>query len=70
MIMTKIQIFDILHVPENLPKYVLRQKIIMVVKKEKNNLIRVTRALMETYPDLGKKKSLLLMMRPILLVLV
>ena len=35
------QIFDILHVLENLPKYVLRQKIIMVVKKEKTDLIRV-----------------------------
>jgi len=55
----EIQIFDILHVPENLPKYVLRQKIIMVVKKEKNNLIRITRALIETYPDLGKKKVLI-----------
>jgi hypothetical protein len=56
----EIQIFDILHVPENLPKYVLKQKIVMVVKKETNNLFRIIKALMETYPDLGKKKVLII----------
>ncbi|OBW61220.1 MAG: hypothetical protein A9183_03710 [Dehalococcoides mccartyi] len=56
----EIQIFDVLHVPENLPKYVLKQKLILVVKKETNNLIRITKALMETYPDLGKKKLLII----------
>jgi len=56
----EIQIFDVLHVPENLPKYILRQKLIMVVKKEKNNLNRIITALMETYPDLGKKKLLII----------
>jgi len=54
----EIQIFDVLHVPQNLPKYVLRQKLVMVVKKEKNNLDRIIKALMNTYPDLGKKKLL------------
>lgn len=56
----EVQIFDVLHVPGNLPPYVLRQKLIMVVKKEKNNLIRILKALMETYPDLGKKKLLII----------
>jgi len=56
----KVQIFDILHVPENLPKWILKQKIIMVVKKEINNLRRIIKALKETYPDLSKRKLLII----------
>ena len=41
----QIQIFDIMHVPENLVAWELRQKIVMVVKKEKNNLKRTFKAL-------------------------
>jgi hypothetical protein len=55
----KVQIFDILHIPGNLPKWILKQKIIMVVKKEKNNLRRIIKALKETYPDLSKRKLLI-----------
>lgn len=55
-----IQLFDIMHVPENLPKYILSKKLIMVVKKETNNLSRVITALVETYPDLGTKKLLII----------
>jgi len=54
-----VQIFDIMHTPENLPRYVLEQKIIMVVKKETNNLKRIIKALTETYPDLKDKKLLI-----------
>jgi hypothetical protein len=56
----KIQLYDILHIPENLPKYVLRQKLIMIVKKETNNLERIIRALVETYPDLSQRKVLII----------
>ena len=56
----KVQIFDILSVPENLPKWILKQKIIMVVKKEVNNLKRIIKALKETYPDLSKRKLLII----------
>ena len=56
----KMQIFDIMHVPENLISWELNQKIVMVVKKEKNNLNRTFRALMETYPDLKNKKILII----------
>ncbi|MDP3763384.1 MAG: Z1 domain-containing protein [bacterium] len=56
----QMQIFDILHVPENLIAWELRQKIVMVVKKEKNNLNRTFKALMETYPDLQHKKILII----------
>jgi len=56
----KVKIFDIMHVPENLPKYVLRQKLIMVVKKQKDNLKRIVKALADTYPDLSNKKLLII----------
>lgn len=56
----KVQIYDIMHVPGNLPRYVLQQKLIMVVKKETNNLRRIVRALVETYPDLSRKKLLII----------
>jgi hypothetical protein len=56
----KMQIFDIMHVPENLISWELNQKIVMVVKKEKNNLNRTFRALMETYPNLKNKKVLMI----------
>jgi hypothetical protein len=56
----KIQLFDILHIPERLPGYVLKQKLIMIVKKETNNLGRIIRAIVETYPDLSKRKVLII----------
>jgi len=55
-----IQLFDVMHVPENLPKYILGKKLIMVVKKETNNLTRVITALVHTYPDLGTKRLLII----------
>lgn len=56
----RLQVFDILHVPENLVAWELKQKIIMVVKKERNNLGRTFKALMETYPNLQHKKVLII----------
>lgn len=56
----KLQIYDILNIPSNLPQYVLRQKLIMVVKKQADNLERTITALEETYPDLSKRKVLVI----------
>lgn len=56
----RVQLFDILHIPERLPGYVLKQKLVMIVKKETNNLERTVRAIVETYPDLSKRKILLI----------
>lgn len=56
----KVQIHDILYFPDNLPNYVLDQKLIMVVKKETNNLRRVIEALENTYPDLSNRKLLII----------
>jgi len=55
-----VKLYDIMFMPENLPKYVLRQKLIMIVKKETNNLERTIRALVQKYPDLSKRKVLII----------
>lgn len=55
----KVQIHDILIFPDYLPKWVLSQKLIVVAKKETNNLRRLIKALEHTYPDLSNKKLLI-----------
>lgn len=55
----KIQIHDIMLLPKMVP-YELSQKLILVAKKETNNLKRVLAALTETYPDLKNKKILII----------
>lgn len=56
----RIQLYDILHIPERLPGYVLKQKLIMIVKKETNNLERIIRLIVRTYPDLSTRKVLII----------
>lgn len=56
----RVQICDVMHLPTDFPRFVLRQKLIIVVKKETNNLRRIIRALTETYPDLGTKRVLII----------
>ena len=54
-----IKLYDILNTPDRLPGYILRQKLIMIVKKETNNLERIIRMIVERYPDLGDRKVLI-----------
>lgn len=54
-----LQIFDIMTLPDNLTNFELEQKTILVVKKEKNNLIRLENALFQKYPFLATKKVLI-----------
>jgi hypothetical protein len=54
------QIHDIMTFPKNLTKYELNQKLIIVAKKEINNLKRIIAALSETYPNLKDKKLLII----------
>ncbi|MFQ5799759.1 MAG: Z1 domain-containing protein, partial [Bacteroidota bacterium] len=56
----KVQICDIMHLPKNFTKFELQQKLIIVVKKETNNLRRIITALTETYPDLKSKNLLII----------
>jgi len=55
----EVQICDIMHLPSNFTKFELQQKLVIVVKKEVNNLNRIIKALQETYPDLGQKNILI-----------
>jgi hypothetical protein len=56
----QMQIHDIMSFPHNLTKYELNQKLIVVAKKEINNLKRIIKSLTETYPDLKSKKLLII----------
>lgn len=55
-----LQIFDIMSLPDNLTNYELEQKTILVVKKQKDNLNRLKKALFETYPFLANKRVLII----------
>ena len=55
-----VKLYDILNIPERLPGFILRQKLIMIVKKETNNLDRIIRMIVQTYPDLGNRKILII----------
>ncbi|MBI2023420.1 hypothetical protein HYT01_02555 [Candidatus Giovannonibacteria bacterium] len=56
----KVQIHDIMFFPKNMVPYELSQKLIIVAKKEINNLKRVLNDLTNTYPDLKNKKILII----------
>lgn len=56
----EIRIYDIMHVPANLPPRDRRRKILLVVKKEDDNLSRLSDFLFESYRELGRKKVLLI----------
>jgi hypothetical protein len=55
----KVEICDVMHLPQNYTGYELRKKLIIVVKKETNNMRRIITALVETYPDLSQRKLLI-----------
>jgi len=56
----EMQIFDIFDMPRNLVAWELRQKIVLVAKKQRHNLDRVFKALVETYPELQHRKILII----------
>ncbi|XEC95686.1 Z1 domain-containing protein [Paenibacillus tarimensis] len=56
----KMQIFDIMHFPKNLTGFELEQKLVLVVKKEMKNMIRLHEAIFNTYPSLAGKKILII----------
>jgi Z1 domain-containing protein len=55
-----VQVFDIMSLPENLTPYELSQKIILVVKKEDDNLRRLLDAFQTQYPVLNSKRLLII----------
>lgn len=48
-----VQIFDIMNLPDNLSQWELDQKLLFVVKKQKDNLKRLHTALFDQYPELA-----------------
>lgn len=56
----EIQIHDIMNLPDNLSQWELDQKLLLVVKKETNNLKRLIYALFEQYPSLAEKRVLII----------
>lgn len=55
----EVQVYDIMHFPQNLTSWELKQKLIIIAKKEINNLKRVIKALGDTYPNLKDKRVLI-----------
>jgi Z1 domain len=55
-----IQVFDIMTMPPHLIPYELNQKLIFVVKKQADNLDRLSKAVFDIYPVLAKKKMLII----------
>ncbi|MFA6286980.1 MAG: Z1 domain-containing protein [Opitutaceae bacterium] len=52
--------YDILEIPERLTQFELNQKLILIVKKQKQNLERLAEALLHTYPQLARKRILII----------
>ncbi len=55
----KADVFDIMVMPDNLTAYERSKKLIIIVKKEVNNMRRILEKLASVYPDLREKKILI-----------
>lgn len=55
-----VQVYDIKTIPSGLTAYELNQKLIFVVKKQADNLNRLSKAFFEAYPAFSKKKMLII----------
>jgi hypothetical protein len=55
----EVKVYDIMSIPQQLTPYVWRQKLIIVVKKETNNLDRLVE-FFNSYPDLISKKTIII----------
>src|SRR3989338_2844218 len=56
----KAEVFDIKVMPDNLTAYERSKKLIVIVKKEVNNMRRILEKLASVYPDLREKKVLII----------
>lgn len=55
----QVKIYDILELPDRLTQFELNQKLVFVVKKQADNLDRLSDALLETYPQLAVRRILI-----------
>lgn len=56
----KVDVFDVMVMPDNLTAYERNKKLIIIVKKEVNNMHRILDKLASVYPDLRTKKILII----------
>jgi len=56
----QLQIFDIMTLPSGLTGYELSQKLIFVVKKQSDNMARLSTVFKKTYPQLASKRVLII----------
>ncbi|MBP9759777.1 MAG: hypothetical protein KBD24_00220 [Candidatus Pacebacteria bacterium] len=54
------EVFDIMFMPDNLTAYERNKKLIIVVKKEVNNMNKILQKLATVYPDLREKRILII----------
>jgi len=55
----KVDVFDVMLMPDNLTAYERNKKLIIIVKKEVNNMRRILEKLAGVYPDLREKRILI-----------
>ncbi len=56
-----LRVYDVMEMPSDLNEYIIeRQKLILVVKKEDDNINRLKRVFFETYPNLKEKDVLII----------
>jgi len=55
----EVKVYDILELPDRLTQFELNQKLIFIVKKQSDNLNRLSDALLKTYPALQGKRILI-----------
>lgn len=55
----ELEIYDIMHAPENYTQFELESKLIFVAKKQKNNLERLIKLISKTCPDMINKRILI-----------
>lgn len=56
----EVRVYDIMHMPTKLVGYELKQKLIFIVKKQKDNLNNLLSLFSETHPELENKKVLII----------
>ena len=55
-----VKVYDIVELPSRLTQFELNQKLIFVVKKQTDNLTRISEALLSMYPALSRKRVLII----------
>ncbi|MCZ8156922.1 MAG: hypothetical protein O9264_12415 [Leptospira sp.] len=55
-----LQVYDIMQVPAQLTKYQMNKKLVFIVKKEDDNIRKLSSLFFEIYPDLGKRQILII----------